>query len=702
MPATAVLPLLFALTQAPIELRSGMVITHSARVIPKVYRLSAPITLKGDDITVDFRGATLQGTTPDVDPDMARDTAIIVAGGRNVAIQGARVRGYKVGILARGTHGLTLIGNDLSDNWKPRLFSLVEHESLVDWLTFHHNEHDEWLRYGAAIYLADVAGGAVRGNTVERGMNALLLVRSGGLAIRDNDFSFNSGLGIGLYRSSDDTIVHNRIDYNVRGYSHGWYSRGQDSADLLIYEQSCRNIVADNSLTHGGDGVFLWAGQTTMDSGSGGANDNLLYANDVSYATANGIEATFSRNTIIANHAWGSEYGVWGGYSFASRITGNDFRGNRTGIAIEHGQDNVITANRFTRDSTAIRLWADSIEPSDWGYPRHHDTRSRDYHIAENVFVGNRVALRARQTERLAFRGNRWLDVDSLTVLRDTTGFDVGDNAATRDTSVPRAAPAEGVTRLPTLSGYPVSPLSRRDRSAIIVDDWGPYDWRSPKLWPVPADSTHAVPLHLAVLGPAEGGRWRLVARRGVANLSRTSGRVGDTLVVTPASDSLGDWNITLEYRGAATLSPRGVRRAAGQPYRFSYGRFEPSIDWSVRFFSWADTTNLFAQPIDSGVAARLDFMWYRPPRTWAQLPQERWSLRATGAVDLPPGAFRLRAISDDAVRVWVDGKLVIDAWSPHESRVDEAPIEAGRHELRVEYYQNDGWVELRAEIVRS
>jgi hypothetical protein len=33
---------------------------------------------------------------------------------------------------------------------------------------------------------------------------------------------------------------------------------------------------------------------------------------------------------------------------------------------------------------------------------------------------------------------------------------------------------------------------------------------------------------------------------------------------------------------------------------------------------------------------------------------------------------------------------------------VDEAPIEAGRHELRVEYYQNDGWVELRAEIVRS
>jgi len=65
-------------------------------------------------------------------------------------------------------------------------------------------------------------------------------------------------------------------------------------------------------------------------------------------------------------------------------IVGNDFRGNRTGIAIEHGQDNVIANNRFDRDSTAIRLWADSIEPSDWGYPKHHDTRSRGYRIGGN------------------------------------------------------------------------------------------------------------------------------------------------------------------------------------------------------------------------------------------------------------------------------------------------------------------------------
>ncbi len=85
--------LVLALTQAPIELTPGMVITQSVRVVPKVYRLSgAPIVVRGDNITVDFRGATVEGSSA--------DTAIRVDGGSNVRIVNAHVRGYKVGILA--------------------------------------------------------------------------------------------------------------------------------------------------------------------------------------------------------------------------------------------------------------------------------------------------------------------------------------------------------------------------------------------------------------------------------------------------------------------------------------------------------------------------------------------------------------------------------------------------------------------------
>jgi parallel beta-helix repeat protein len=706
-----------------IELRTGLVITKSARVTPRTYRLaassspdSAVITVRGDNITVDFAGASMEGTPIDANPDSAIGVAIRVDGGRNVRILNARIRGYKFGIIARGTRGLSLIDNDLSYNWKPRLYSVIEHESLVDWLSFHHNEKDEWLRYGAGAYLSDVEAGEIRGNTVTQGMNGLMLVRTNGLRIWNNNFSFNSGLGIGLYRSSGNTIMHNRVDYDVRGFSEPFYRRGQDAADLLMYEQSDKNIVAFNSMTHGGDGVFLWAGQSTMDTGEGGANDNLFYMNDFSFAPANGIEATFSRNAFIRNYVQGCEYGMWGGYSFSSRIVGNRFLDNRTGIAIEHGQDNIIVANTFVEDSTAIRVWADSIEPSDWGYPKHRDTRSKGYRIDGNLFRRARVGLRAANTSASIVSNNRFMEVDSPAVLRDTTGYSSIDNTIADDAAPwPRRflrPPLELVDSvLPLLGGFtparPDTSLAGLPRSAIIVDEWGPYDYRSPKLWPV--DSARELPLRLRVLGPP--GRWHLGPSRGIASLSADSGRIGDTISLTPKPDSLGDWILTLEYTGTSTISPRGIERPPGATHPFQYVHFEPPIDWTARFYKWTDSTsdprkndNAFqsltgSPPILSAHLPRLDYEGYR---AIPGLPRENFALEATGSVDLAPGEYTLRTISDDGIRVWVDSTLVIDNWKPHESALDFAPLTGGHHDIRVQYYQGDGWYELRLDIVRG
>ena len=716
-----------------VELRTGTVITRSVQVRPNRYALRAPasldsaaIVIRGDDIVVDLTGVTLDGSGRNVEPDMRAGVAIVVDGGRNVTIRGARIRGYKVGILARGTRGLTLVDNDLSDNWKPRLFSGIGHESLVDWLSYHRNEKDEWLRFGAAVYLADVKGGEIRGTRVERGMNGILLVRSDSLRIWNNVVSFNSGIGFGLYRSSDNYIAHNHADYNVRGYSHGYFKRGQDSAALLMYEQSCRNVVAYNSMTHSGDGLFLWAGQSTMDTGQGGANDNLFYGNDFSFAPTNGMEATFSRNTFIANRVEGSDHGLWGGYSFDSKIIGNDFRGNRIGIAIEHGQNNEIASNRFIRDSTAISLWANPIEPSDWGYPKHRDTRSRDYVIRNNLFLHPRVSIRARTTRPARMTNNEHLVVDSALVGVDSLGWSSDGDLRTlmphpeydarlqSDSGMPplprdvlRLAP---VPRTGALQPFTDS-LALRPRSAIVVTEWGPYDWRSPLLWP--ADSSRATTRTLRVLGPR--GSWRVVRRRGVAELSRNGGRTSgpqqpmadsaSVIRVTPTTTATGDWELTLEYRPDAPTR-------ADTTTRFSYRHFEPAIDWTARFFTWTDSTSdpsrdstSFARivrtpPVLTRQIPRLDYMWYRP--TMPGIPQERFAIEATGRVTLAPGTYTLRTISDDGVRVWVDGRLTIDSWAPHESKVDNAPIAAGTHEIRVEYYQLRGWTELKLDILRG
>ena len=616
--------------------RVGLVVTRSVRLTPGTWHLtpdpsldSAAITIRGNGITVDARGVTLLGAPDSADPDRYAGVAIRVEGGHGVRVLGATIHGYRFGLIARGTRGLVLDGLDVSRTWKPRLFSLVEHESLVDWLSFHHNEHDEWLRFGAGIYLEDVDSGDVKDVTGEQGMDGLMLVRSSHLRIWDDDFSFNSGLGIGLYRSSENDIQHNRLDYDIRGYSHRHYHRGQDSAGLLLFEQSSRNIIAYNSVTHGGDGLFLWAGQSTMDSGTGGCNDNLIYGNDFSYAAANGIEVTFSRNTIVANRIAGNDYGIWGGYSYDTKIVGNTFRGNRTGIAIEHGQDNLIGWNAFFGDTTALRLWADTIAPSDWGYPKHRDTRSRGIRALGNLFDDVGTLFRVANTDTMVIARNRVAFQDSAAqVFHDTTQVRWEDNTPVdHDAAVLDSVPLEYSVSAPIpLDGrrVPSTALSLRDRAAIIVDQWGPYEYRAPR---------------------------------------------------PPATE------------------------------------FAPPIAWEAKFFVWSDSTDprsrpdafralLGTTPILTRQESRLDYEWYGP--AIKALPLEHWALDAKGAVDLGPGTYSIRTISDDAIRVWMDGKLVIDDWTPHESVVDHAVITGGHHTLEVQYYQVDGWTELRLEIVRG
>ncbi len=362
------LPATQGVAQTPeLELRAGLTIAQSCRIKPGVYTLEAPadivagtpyapvLVISGNDLIVDFQNAVLRSTADPVHPDRFSGLAVLVTG-RNVILKNARVHGFKVALLAQGAADLKVENCDFSYNYRPRLRSIREREDFSDWLSYHQNDRNEWLRYGAGIYLDSCTRATVRACRITGNQNALLMTRCDEGLFYNNTFQFNSGLGIGMYRSSRNRVMHNRLDWNVRGYSHGFYQRGQDSAALLCYEQSNENTFAFNSATHSGDGFFLWAGQTTMDRGDGGCNDNIVFGNDFSYAPTNGVEVTFSRNRVQGNLMRNCTYGIWGGYSFESVFMGNFIAGCRTGIAIEHGQDNTIRQNYFEGDSTGIYL----------------------------------------------------------------------------------------------------------------------------------------------------------------------------------------------------------------------------------------------------------------------------------------------------------------------------------------------------------
>jgi hypothetical protein len=467
-----------------------------------------------------------------------------------------------------------------------------------------------------------------------------------------------------------------------------------------MYEQSSGNIVAYNSITHGGDGLFLWAGQSTMDTGQGGSNDNLFFRNDFSHAPTNGIEATFSRNRFHENRVEECWHGVWGGYSFESEWVANRFARNSEGMAIEHGQGNTIAANTFDGDEIGIRLWQNPSQDPDWGYPRHRDTRSRTYAITGNTFQGVKTAIQVRDTSDVAMHSNKFLDVGTTVALAGET-----PNFRTDPPGVISLAGDDRVLRAPLPGGMDamIREGERRGRNTIIVDEWGPYDWKSPKLWPAGAPGD--TPLRLRVLGP--DGDWKVQSVRG-ATVTPQAGRVGGEITVTPSGTDPVDYHLALEYRGAEVVSPRGVRTPAGSPYLFDYSRFFVPIDWQVRFFEYDEGSHpvnnpqgfaklIAGTPLKRLSMQRLDYISGRAVEEG--VPRDRLAILAEGSATIPDGRYTLQVISDDGVRVWMDGAMIIDAWQPHESRVDTAVFAGGRRRFAVQYYEVTGFAELRFEI---
>ena len=71
----------------------------------------------------------------------------------------------------------------------------------------------------------------------------------------------------------------------------------------------------------------------------------------------------------------------------------------------------------------------------------------------------------------------------------------------------------------------------------------------------------------------------------------------------------------------------------------------------------------------------------------------DNFSARWTGQVYINAGNYTFIARSDDGIRVWLDGSLMIDKWFDQgatEYKVTKS-VSAGNHSIQVEYYENGG-----------
>lgn len=760
---------------SPAELtpdRDDIDITASVRIKPGVYRIAdtngdGVLRIQADGVTVDMTGVTFIGAPDNALPDTFEGTAVRAVKRTGVHLRGGTFRGYRGGIYLQDCADAVVEGADVSDNRAQRLKSTPARcDDGADWLAPHFNDGNEWWKtYGAGITLDGCRAVTVTACRGRRTQNGIVLRNTVGSYVTENDMSWMSGWGLALWRSSGNEITHNRFDYCVRGYSFGRYDRGQDSAGILMFEQCSENVIAYNSATHGGDGIFMYAGhETTQRTGEGGCSRNLLYRNDFSFAVANAIECTFSDgNRFLENILSGSNYGVWAGYSFNTVIAGNLCAGARiAGVAIEHGHHNVIEGNLFENCRTGVEAWWDEDADLLGGvYGRKRHGRSEDVAISLNRFRKCALGLRVERTADVGVVSNEFDGCGRVADLSgDCPGFSFDFNRILgqspgwfrNDTGAPlrigpclwkdaKPADTEDVTyalgpvalnldfgklenliqppnfhgsRPPTRS---VEALSRADAPApvsgagtlgprmdggmktIVVDEWGPCDPAVAKLFP--ARQTAWGEAEFFVFGPE--GTWKLVTKKGDCAFEE-SGPVPGTILVGPTPDQVVGERFTTEFSFeirtscGATLAASGVLLVAS---------------WNILIRPWTPGPGEhggFAKRLDAAGWAKL--MQERPvvrvtlpslhnPWEGQSITPDHFATVATTTMTFPAGKWRFTTTSDDGVRVFVDGKKIIDHWDWHAPAEDSATVllNEGAHEIVVEHFEIDGAEALDLEI---
>ena len=683
------------------------------------------VLVTGDDVTLRFLDE-LDGTAPGDPLDRAQGVGIRITG-KNVTLRGATVRGFKVAIHAEGADGLVLEDCVLEGNFAQALGSTPVAEDSADWLWPHANDGHEWTeRYGAAIHVERSHGVTVRRCRARRGQNGLILDRVTGSRVYDNDFSFLSGWGLALWRSSDNVVSRNALDFCVRGYSHGVYNRGQDSAGILMFEQCERNVIAENSATHSGDGFFAFSGKEALgehpapredfDYARRGNVDNLIVGNDFSHAVAHGLELTFAfGNVILGNRMVGNAIcGIWGGYSKDTTIAGNHFERNgdmpygleRGGINIEHGERNVIVANTFVENACGVHLWWDPDEgltKLPWSKANGHGCGAT--RIAGNRFTGDEIAVQLRDCPDVRIEDNDYEGVGVELAAEEHRPAGDAPPAAVPDTAAElhRRLGGEGLpgeTRPVGARGH----LAGREH--IVMTTYGPYDWKAPRLQ--------------FVRSLENGGHeYRLL------------GATDDAL---PAARLEGGAELTTDRDGRFPLyrvEPGAGARFRASPYRLSVdcgptklvcdGVLLP-LRWEVRSFAWtrdpredldgwleeargAHRFEVGTLEFAFGNAGPSQLAAASAELAAADLPHERFGTLARTEIRLPAGRWKLATTSDDGIRVAVDGEVVIDDWTWHPPKDHTAVFELAEERevvLDVRHFELDGYAVLKVRLDRA
>ncbi len=674
-----------AVAQDKLKLFSGMVISKSG-VVSADERLTLPpgpsatcLTVRGNDITVDFGGSHVRAEA-DVyhNRENFNGVGLLIDGCKNVTIKNANIQGFRWNVKIVNSQNVRLENCDLSFS---RAIRMMKDGGEIDtWLNL--RDPAAWNDYGAGVRIEKSSGCTIEHCVGTGGLVGAMLIDAAGNTIHNSNFSFNGGYGVLMGRSSENEISWNRLDFCNRLYGGAW---GADAAGLGIARDSNRNYIVGNSMTHGGDGFFL---SNANDVGphdasgafspKGGSNQNVIAYNDGSWSPNNAFEGTFSDgNLYIGNQANYSGYGFWLGFSTNSLLFKNVMHDDRVaGIAIEQGKGTKIVDNTFSRiPGIAIHLWGIT------------NTERAPFPSSQIDIVGNDIS-----------------DSGSAYDLTGSIDISVKNNKVRGTKAIEVASAAR-----PAINGIQQTPQRKRLEEIVAAK---PKDFKflSEETFPKGVQWIQSAEFgpkdfrgDMAVQRQADSATIELfLLQNGVRVVAPAWVEFGETpedphlvrLRAKPESgDDAGDKTVEVTL-----IAPNGTKQKIT-------GRVRTSL-WNLKWFSWRgiaydDQTSwnqVFAgTPIKAEETASLggDYTGRAPSEG---VPVDHFALAATTRVKLEPGRYIFRALSDDGIRVYVDGRIVINRWNQHGPTADNVPVDldALPHNIRVEYCQEGGSAVLK------
>ncbi|MEO0777590.1 MAG: hypothetical protein AAF146_13575, partial [Bacteroidota bacterium] len=173
-----------------------------------------------------------------------------------------------------------------------------------------------------------------------------------------------------------------------------------------------------------------------------------------------------------------------------------------------------------------------------------------------------RLALRTRALNNSLIVGNQWRAVDEDLEVEERGGNFWEVNGAGERVQYGRVASYAPEA----LAGGRDASLAEgrlRGRAYRLLDEWGPYDFRSPRIWLRERGEERYV---FGIFGPQ--GNWQVADGQGFRLLTPRRGSVPSSLVaeVEPGADTLA---LEFRFRGAAIRTTFGESRARGSDVSF-------------------------------------------------------------------------------------------------------------------------------------